>query len=82
MVQRAYGMVLVSLIAGALGGFAVSFIEGTPSIAQQSDEIVRAQRFQLIDAQGRTRARLGFSSDAQPFFPRHSLPRPMLVHGM
>jgi hypothetical protein len=60
-------MVLVSLIAGAMGGFAASFITGTPSIAQPSDEIVRAQQFQLIDARGRTRARLGFSPDAQPY---------------
>ena len=67
MVQRTYGMVLVSLIAGVMGGVAASFIIGTPSIAQQSDEIVRAQQFQLIDAQGRTRARLGFSADAQPY---------------
>jgi len=60
-------MALVSLIAGAMGGFAVSFVTGTPSIAQQSDVVVRAQQFQLIDAQGRTRARLGFSADAQPY---------------
>jgi hypothetical protein len=60
-------MVLASLIAGVMGGVAASFIMGTPSIAQQSDEIVRAQQFQLIDAQGRTRARLGFSADAQPY---------------
>ncbi|MBA5866211.1 MAG: hypothetical protein GDA67_05870 [Nitrospira sp. CR1.3] len=67
MNQRTYGMALVSLIAGAMGGFAVSFVTGTPSIAQQSDVVVRAQQFQLIDAQGRTRARLGFSADAQPY---------------
>ena len=67
MVQRAYGMVLVGVIAGAMGGFAASFITGTPSIAQPSDVVVRAQQFQLIDAQGRTRARLGFSFDAQPY---------------
>jgi len=60
-------MVLVGLIAGAIGGFAASFITGTPSIAQQSDEVIRAQQFQLIDAQGRTRASLGFSADAQPY---------------
>ena len=62
MVQRTYGMVLVGVIAGVMGGVAASFITGTPSIAQPSDVVVRAQQFQLIDAQGRTRARLGFSS--------------------
>jgi hypothetical protein len=49
-------MVLVGLVAGAIGGFAASFITGTPSIAQQSDEVMRAQQFQLIDTQGRTQA--------------------------
>jgi len=67
MVERAYGMVLVGLVAGAIGGFAASFITGTPSIAQQSDEVMRAQQFQLIDTQGRTRASLGFSADTQPY---------------
>ena len=64
---KTYGMVLVGVIAGAMGGFVASFITGTPSLAQQSDQVIRAQQFQLIDAQGRTRARLGFSADAQPF---------------
>ena len=45
MVQTTYGMVLVGVIAGAMGGFAASFITGTPSIAQQSDVVVRAQQF-------------------------------------
>src|SRR5262245_57560110 len=67
MAKRTYGMVLVGLIAGAMGGVAASFITGTPSIAQQSDVVIRAQQFQLVDANGRTRARLGFSADAQPF---------------
>ena len=67
MVQTTYGMVLVGVIAGAMGGFAASFITGTPSIAQQSDVVVRAQQFQLIDARGRTRASLGFSFEAQPY---------------
>jgi hypothetical protein len=67
MVQKAYGMLLGSLIAGVLGGLAASFIIGTPIMAQEGDIVVRAQQFQLIDAQGRTRASLAFSSDAQPY---------------
>jgi hypothetical protein len=67
MVQKAYGMLLGSLIAGLLGGLAASFIIGTPIMAQEGDIVVRAQQFQLIDAQGRTRASLAFSSDAQPY---------------
>jgi hypothetical protein len=60
-------MMLIGIIAGAMGGFAASFITGTPTIAQESDVVVRAQQFQLVDAQGRTRARLGFSADGQPY---------------
>jgi hypothetical protein len=66
MVQKGYGMLLGSLIAGLLGGLAASFILGAPIMAQEGDIVVRAQQFQLIDAVGRTRASLAFSSDAQP----------------
>jgi hypothetical protein len=55
------------LVAGLLGGFAASFIIGAPIMAQEGDIVVRAQQFQLIDAHGRTRASLAFSSDAQPY---------------
>jgi hypothetical protein len=56
MVQKGYGMLLGSLIAGLLGGLAASFILGAPIMAQEGDIVVRAQQFQLIDAVGRTRA--------------------------
>jgi hypothetical protein len=67
MVRKAYGLLLGSLVAGLLGGFAASFIIGAPIMAQEGDIVVRAQQFQLIDAHGRTRASLAFSSDAQPY---------------
>jgi hypothetical protein len=62
---------MVSMIAGAIGGFAASFITGAPGIARQPDQttfqIVRTQELQLIDAQGRTRGTLGFSAERQPY---------------
>lgn len=67
MAQRTYAVLLVSLIAGVMGGFAGSFIIGAPIMAQEGDIVVRAQQFQLIDALGRTRASIGFSPDAQPY---------------
>src|SRR5262245_30452202 len=71
MDQRTYGMVLASLIAGAIGGFVASFLTGMLGIVQQPDQtmvqLARAQEFQLIDAKGRTRGKLGFSVDAQPY---------------
>ncbi len=71
MFQRMQGIVVVSALAGAMGGFATSILMGTPGIAQQPDrttvQVLRAQEIQLIDAKGRTRGKLGFSSDAQPY---------------
>ena len=71
MSHGTYGLVMASLIAGAIGGFTASVIMGTPGIAQQSDQttfqVVRTRDFQLIDAQGRTRGRIGFSAEAQPY---------------
>lgn len=71
MFQRIQGIVIVSALAGAMGGFAASFFMGTPGIAQQSDQttfrVVRAQEFQLLDVKGRMRGKLGFSADAQPY---------------
>ena len=71
MFHRMRGIVLVSVLAGAMGGFAASVMVGTPSIAQSSDQttfqVVRAQEFQLIDVKGRTRGVLAFSANAQPY---------------
>jgi hypothetical protein len=71
MFRRIQAVVIVSVLAGAMGGFAASIIMGTPGIAQQSDQttfqVVRAQEFQLIDVKGRSRGRLAFSADAQPY---------------
>lgn len=71
MSHRTHGLVMASLIAGAIGGFGASVIMGTPGIAQQSDQttfqVVRTREFQLIDAQGRTRGRIAFSAEAQPY---------------
>ena len=71
MVQSTRKMVIVGVLAGAMGGFAASVIMGTTGVAQQPDQttfqVVRAHEFQLIDVKGRTRSRLGFSADAQPY---------------
>ena len=71
MFHRMRGIVLVSVLAGAMGGFGASVMVGTPSIAQPSDQttfqVVRAQEFQLIDVKGRTRGKLAFSANAQPY---------------
>ncbi len=71
MFHKTHGVVMVSVIAGAVGGFAASFITGTPGIARQPDqttfEVVRTHEVQLIDAMGRTRGTLGFSADEQPY---------------
>ena len=71
MFQRLQGIVIVSVLAGAMGGFAASILMGTPGMAQPSDqaaaEVLRAQEFQLIDGKGRTRGKIGFSSDGQPY---------------
>ena len=71
MFQRIQGIVIVSALAGAMGGVAASMLMGTHGIAQQSDQttfqIVRAHEFELIDVKGRTRGKLGFSADAQPY---------------
>ena len=71
MFQSMRKTVIVSLLAGALGGFVASFMMGTTGIAQQPDQttfqVVRAREFQLLDVKGRTRGRLAFSADAQPY---------------
>jgi len=71
MLSRMWGIVLVSVLGGVMGGFAASVMVGTPSIAQPSDQtvvqVVRAQEFQLIDVKGRTRGKLAFSANAQPY---------------
>ncbi|HJT20650.1 MAG TPA: hypothetical protein VJ746_09280 [Nitrospira sp.] len=71
MLSKMHGVVLVSALAGAMGGMAASMAMGTPGIAQQSDQttfkVVRAQEFHLIDAKDRVRGLLAFSADAQPY---------------
>ena len=71
MFQKMQGIMIVSALAGMMGGFAASVIMGNPSNAQPSDrttfQVVRAKEFELIDVKGRTRGRLGFSADAQPY---------------
>jgi len=68
MFHRIREIVLVSVLAGAMGGFVASVMVGTPSIAQSSDQttfqVVCAQEFQLIDVKGRTRGVLALSANA------------------
>ena len=71
MFERMAGIVIVSVLAGAIGGFAASISFGTPGIAEQPDQsmpqVLRAQQLELIDVQGRTRGRMAFSADGQPY---------------
>lgn len=71
MLSGMRGVVIISVLAGAMGGFAASAILGTAGVAGQPDptmfQVVRAKEFELIDVQGRTRGRIGFSADAQPY---------------
>ena len=71
MLSGMRGIVIISVLAGAIGGFAASAILGTSGVAGQPDptmfQVVRAKEFELIDVQGRTRGRIGFSADAQPY---------------
>ena len=49
MFESMPGIVIVSVLAGAIGGFAASIGFGTPGIAEQQDQpmpqVLRAQRF-------------------------------------
>ena len=71
MFERMPGIVIVSVLAGAIGGFAASISFGTPGTAEQPDQpmpqVLRAQQLELIDVQGRTRGRMAFSADGQPY---------------
>lgn len=62
MFERMPGIVIVIVLAGAIGGFAASISFGTTGIAEQPDQpvpqVLRAQQFELIDVQGRTRGRI------------------------
>ena len=71
MLSGMRGIVIISVLAGAMAGFAASAILGTAGVSGQPDvtmfQVVRAKEFELIDVQGRTRGRIGFSADAQPY---------------
>ena len=71
MLSGMRGVVIISVLAGAMGGFAASAILGTAGVSGQPDatmfQVVRAKEFELIDVQGRTRGKIGFSADAQPY---------------
>lgn len=71
MFQSSKGIIVASILSGAIGGFAASTLTGVPTHAQSSDQttfhVVRAQEFQLIDAKGRVRGTMAFSADGQPY---------------
>lgn len=71
MLSGMRGVVIISVLAGAMGGFAASAILGTAGVSGQPDatmfQVVREKEFELIDVQGRTRGKIGFSADAQPY---------------
>ncbi|HEU5201201.1 MAG TPA: hypothetical protein VFT92_00285 [Nitrospira sp.] len=70
MLSGMRGVVIISVLAGAMGGFAASAILGTAGVAGQPDstmfQVVRAKEFELIDVQGRTRGRIGFQLMRNP----------------
>jgi hypothetical protein len=68
MSRKDYGMMLtIGLLSGLLGGFvSTAFFAGQPVFAQKSQEhetILRAERFELVDVNGMTRARLELGPD-------------------
>lgn len=71
MLSGMRGVVIISVLAGAMGGFAASAILGKAGVSGQPDatmfQVVREKEFELIDVQGRTRGKIGFSADAQPY---------------
>jgi hypothetical protein len=60
---------LVSLMAGALGGILspLLFAEKTVLAEMRFPSISTAEEFRLVDAQGRMRALLAFSADGEPY---------------
>jgi len=71
MFQPSKGIIVASVLSGAIGGFAASTLTGVPGHAQSSDQttfhVVRAQEFQLLDAKGRVRGTMAFSAEGQPY---------------
>jgi hypothetical protein len=53
MLLKGYGLIIASLFAGMIGGFAASFVNSTPRSDQELapaavQPLVRAQEFQLM----------------------------------
>ncbi|HEU4685201.1 MAG TPA: hypothetical protein VFS39_11930 [Nitrospira sp.] len=71
MLSQVQQLIVVGVLAGSLGGVAASMLTGSASTAQPSDQttfqVVRAREFQLIDGTGRTRGRVSFSADGEPY---------------
>jgi len=55
--------------AAAGAGFIPSEAEGNPAVP--AAEVVRAQRFELVDSQGKVRVRLDVAADGSPGLTLH-----------
>ena len=70
MDKKQYAVVLtLAVVAGLLGGVVSSFLfVGTPVFAQKTDvaEVIRAERFEVVDENGMLRALLSLGTDGEP----------------
>ena len=68
-IQQATTMVW-ALCAGVVGGGVSSqFLAGTPVLAEktaQEPQVIRAERFEVVDKNGKVRGELGLRSDGVP----------------
>lgn len=61
--------VVLALGAGFAGGLSSQFFTGTPALADkmaQEPQVIRAERFEVVDQNGRVHGELGLRSDGVP----------------
>ena len=69
MVGRYKTCILVSIVAGIVGGMLSSliFVEKPVMAEMRFPSVSTAEEFRLVDARGRLRALLAFSADGEPY---------------
>jgi hypothetical protein len=64
------GTIAIALISGVIGGTGANlFLVGTPASAErtaQETKIIRAEKFEVVDKNGRVRGELGLRHDGVP----------------
>jgi hypothetical protein len=62
--------IVLGLISGLVGGVVASpFLAGTPVFAEkafQEPKVIRAEKFEIVDKNGRVRGEFGLRSDGTP----------------